>query len=128
MTEKRKLPVIVDRAKPNAPAFTPVRWLYPIAVGLPLIVFNCGWIAHSEMKTGVTEMTIQTLFMGVTFLLFLVTLVNLLIGRLFGPRASMNQPELMTLYGMLSMSSVVAGIGNLGFFHAVPGKCLLVRE
>ena len=100
----------------------PVRWLYPIAVGLPLIVFNCGWIAHSEMKTGVTEMTIQTLFMGVTFLLFLVTLVNLLVRRIFGPCASMNQPELMTLYGMLSMSSVVAGIGNLGFFTPFLGN------
>jgi uncharacterized membrane protein YhaH (DUF805 family) len=100
----------------------PVRWLYPIAVGLPLIVLNCGWIAHSEMKTGVTEITIQTLFMGVTFILFLVTLGNLLVRRLLGARAAMNQPELMTLYGMLSLSSVVAGIGNLGFFTPYLGN------
>jgi uncharacterized membrane protein YhaH (DUF805 family) len=93
-----------------------LRWAYPIAVGLPLIVLNGGWIAHSEMKTGVTEITIQTLFMGVTFILFVVTLVNLLVRRFAGPRAAMSQPELMTLYAMLSMSSVVAGIGNLGFF------------
>ncbi len=93
-----------------------LRWAYPVAVGIPLIVLNCGWIAHSEMKTGVTEITIQTLFMGVTFILFVVTLGNLLVRRLFGPRAAMNQPELMTLYAMLSMSSVVAGIGNIGFF------------
>jgi hypothetical protein len=65
-----------------------LRWAYPIAVGLPLIVLNCGWIAHSEMRTGVTEITIQTLFMGVTFILFVVTLLNLLVRRLLGPRAA----------------------------------------
>ena len=99
-----------------AMALRPVRWAYPICVGLPLIVLNCGWIAHSEMKTGVTEITITTLFMGVTFVLFLVTLLNLAVRRLLGARAAMNQPELMVLFAMLSMSSVVAGIGNLGFF------------
>ncbi len=93
-----------------------IRWLYPICAGLPLIVVNCGWIAHSEMKTGVTEITISTFFMGVAFLLFLITLLNGGVRRWFGARAAMNQPELMALYAMLSMSSVVAGIGNLGFF------------
>jgi hypothetical protein len=95
---------------------TAVRWLYPIAVGLPLIVLNAGWIAHSEMKTGVTEITITTLFMGVAFILFLVTLFNLAVRRLFGTTAAMNQPEMMTLYAMLTMSTAVAGIGNFGFF------------
>ncbi|MBC7805317.1 MAG: hypothetical protein H7145_04130 [Akkermansiaceae bacterium] len=93
-----------------------IRWHYPVAVGLPLIVLNAGWIAHSEMKTGVTEVTITTLFMGVAFILFLVTLFNLLVRRIFGSGAAMNQPELMTLYAMLTMSSSVAGIGNFGFF------------
>jgi len=107
---------------PGAAGHKPVRWAYPLAVGLPLIVLNSGWIAHSEMKTGVTEITIQTLFMGVTFVLFVVTLVNLAVRRLFGARAAMNQPELMALYAMLSMSSVVAGIGNLGFFTPFLGN------
>lgn len=93
-----------------------VRWAYPVLVGLPLIVLNGGWIAHSEMKTSVTEITIQTFFMGIAFLLFVLTLVNLAIRRWLGPHAAMNQPELMVLYTMLSLSSVVAGIGNLGFF------------
>jgi len=93
----------------------PVRWPYVFAVALPLIVLNCGWIANSEMKTYVTELTISTLFLGVTFLLFVVTLANLLVARLAGGRASMTQPEMMALYSMLSMSSVVAGVGHLGF-------------
>ena len=94
----------------------PVRWAYPVAVGLPLIILNAGWIAHSEMKTGVTEITITTLFMGVAFILFWVTLLNLAVRRLFGQRAAMTQQELLVLYAMLSLSSSVAGIGNLGFF------------
>src|SRR5690349_14964303 len=93
-----------------------VRWGRVIAVTLPLIVLNCGWIANSEMRTGVTEVTISTLFMGVTFVLFVLTLLNLLIRRIAGKRAAFSQPELMTLYAMLSMSSVVAGVGHFGFF------------
>jgi hypothetical protein len=94
----------------------PVRWATVIAIALPLIVLNCGWIANSEMKTGVTELTISTLFLGITFILFLVTLLNLLVRRWAGPQTALRQPEMMVLYSMLSMSSVVAGVGNLGFF------------
>ena len=52
-------------------AFHPLRWGYVIALALPLIILNGWWIANSEMKTGVTEVTISTLFMGVTFVLFM---------------------------------------------------------
>lgn len=100
----------------SLPARLSVRWLYPILVALPLIVLNGGWIAFSEMRAGITEVTISTLFMGVTFMLFVITLVNLAVRRLFGPRAAMNQPEMMAVYTMLSMASVVAGVGNFGFF------------
>ncbi len=93
-----------------------IRWGVVIAVVLPCIVLNCGWIANSEMLTGVTEVTISSLFMGVTSVLFVLTLINLLIRRFVGARAALNQPELMALYTMLSMSSVVAGVGHFGFF------------
>ncbi len=93
-----------------------VRWSRVLAVALPLIVLNCGWIANSEMRTDVTEVTISSLFMGVTFALFVLTLLNLLVRRLLGERAAFNQPELMALYTLLSISSVVAGMGHFGFF------------
>ncbi|HZT41626.1 MAG TPA: DUF6785 family protein [Chthonomonadaceae bacterium] len=93
-----------------------VRWGRVIAVTLPLIVLNCGWIANSEMKTGVTEVTISSLFMGVTFALFGLTLLNLLVRRFAGPQRAFNQAELMALYTMLSLSSIVAGVGHFGFF------------
>ncbi len=94
----------------------PMRWPYIIGVALPLIVLNTGWIANSEMKTGVTELTISTLFLGITFILFVLTLLNLALRAVFGARAAMNQPELMALYTMLCISSVVAGVGHFGFF------------
>ena len=68
------------------------------------------------MKTGVTEITITTLFMGVAFILFLITLLNQAVRRVFGVRTAMTQQEMLVLYAMLTMSSSVAGIGNLGFF------------
>lgn len=103
-------------APSSVPRLTPrVRWGRVLAVALPLIVLNCGWIANSEMKTYVTELTISTLFIGVTFILFLVTLTNLLVRRWSEP-AALTQPELMILYALLSMSSVVAGVGHFGFF------------
>ena len=101
--------------RPERGGQRPVRWPYVFAVALPLIVLNCGWIANSEMKTYVTELTISTLFLGVTFVLFMVTLANLLLARFAGRRAALTQPEMMALYSMLSMSSVVAGVGHLGF-------------
>jgi hypothetical protein len=94
----------------------PIRWAACFAVSLPLIVLNCGWIANSEIRSDVTEVTISTLFMGVTFLLFLVTLLNLLCRAWFGRRGSLGQAEMMVVYTMLSISSVVAGVGHMGFF------------
>ena len=94
----------------------PVRWVPVSVIAFFLIVLNTGWIANSEMKTGVTEITISTLFIGVTFLLFLITLANLAVRRFAGTRAALNQAELMLLYSLLSMSSVVAGVGHMGFF------------
>jgi hypothetical protein len=99
----------------NAPIKN-IRWGLLSLLGLILIVFNTGWIAHSEMKTGVTEITIATLFAGVLFILFLITLFNLIIYRSLGEKKALNQPELMILYTMLTMSSVVAGVGHMGFF------------
>ena len=115
MIDKETLDPPKETVNIAAPA-RPVRWGYVAVVTLPLIVLNTGWIANSEMRAGMTEMTISTLFLGVTFLLFVVTLLNLLIRRLAGPDAAMNQSELMALYSLLSLSSAVAGVGNMGFF------------
>jgi len=105
-----------EQARREQAAPAPVRWL-PVAVLTTLLIaLNTGWIANSEMKTNVTEITISTLFIGVTFLLFLLTLANLAVRRLTRGRAALRQPELMLIYSLLSVSSVVAGVGHMGFF------------
>jgi hypothetical protein len=93
-----------------------LRWLPVCILAFVLIILNDGWITNSEMRTGVTEVTISTLFSGVVFILFLVTLVNLVVRRFAGPRVAFSQPELMALYTMLSLSSVINGVGHFGFF------------
>jgi len=93
-----------------------IRKLPLFSIAAVFIVLNTGWIANSEMKTTVTEVTISTLFTGVTFLLFLITLANLAVRRFLAAGYALRQPEMMLLYSMLSMSSVVAGVGNMGFF------------
>ena len=100
----------------NEPAVQKLRWLPILLSTLPLIVLNTGWIANSEMKTNVTEITISTLFIGIAFIFFLASLMNLAVRRLLGPKAALTQAELMMLYTLLSVSSVIAGVGNLGFF------------
>ncbi|GAB4455361.1 MAG: hypothetical protein OHK0029_11370 [Armatimonadaceae bacterium] len=99
-----------------------IRWGYPVVAGLPLIVLMGGWIAWSEMRTGVTEITITTLFIAVAFVLFVVTLLNHLVRRVMGERAAMTQPELLVLYSMLSIATALAGIGNIGFFTPFLGN------
>jgi len=105
-----------------SPIAPTLRWGRALLVALPLIVVNAGWIAHSEMRTEVTEITIQTLFMGVAFLLFLLTLGNLAVRRLLGPRAGLSQPEMIAVYAMLSLATATAGIGNFGFFAPFVGN------
>src|SRR5450631_890802 len=101
---------------PESVGPTRLRWPGILAIALPLIVLNTGWIANSEMKTGVTEITISTMFIGVAFIFFLATTLNLAVRKCIGSHAELNQVELMMLYSLLSVSSVIAGVGNLGFF------------
>lgn len=112
--------VISREEAPTAlPAPRPVRWARILLLTLPLVVANTGWIANSEMCTGITEITISSLFIGITFVLFLLTVLNLAVRRTFGARAALSQAELIVMYILLSMSSVVAGVGNYGFLLAV---------
>lgn len=92
------------------------RWVLVLAIACPLIILNAFWIANSEMKTGVTEVTISTLFSGVLFLLFLLTVANLAVRRFYGAQRSLTQQELLVLYILLSLSSSISGVGNIGFF------------
>lgn len=107
---------VPDETSRVNPGGAVVRWGRVGTLAFALCILNTGWIANSEMKTHATEITISTLFIGVLFLLFVLTLLNLAVRRIFGPRAALNQVEMLMLYSLLSISSVVAGVGNMGFF------------
>lgn len=107
----------VFEKRPREQAAIPsYRWGRIAVLSFPLILLNTAWIANSEMKTGVTELTISTLFIGVIFILVAITAINLAVRRFWGSRVAFSHPELMLLYSILSVSSVVAGVGNMGFF------------
>jgi hypothetical protein len=61
------------------------------------------------------DSTCVSLFMTVIFILFVLTLVNFVVGRRF-PKQMLNQGELMTVYIMLTISTAMCGhdmMGNL---------------
>ena len=91
-----------------------VRWVRVGCVAGSLIVANAGWIAHSEMRNRVTEITISPLFIGVLFLHFLLVLGNRALARL-RPSAELRPAELLAVFSCVSCATAVAGIGNLGF-------------
>jgi hypothetical protein len=121
-TEPVSPPAGTDGAAERGVPAVAIRWRYPIALSLPLIVLNCGWIANSEIRNNLTEGTVSTLFMGVLFILFILTLLNLLVRRRLGARAALNQPELMVVYTLLSLSSAIAGVSNIGFLALALGS------
>ncbi|MDI6827630.1 MAG: hypothetical protein QME62_03995 [Armatimonadota bacterium] len=86
-----------------------------ILLGLILVPFNCYWVTITEIKWCSNDSTCVSLFMTVVFLLFMLTLANLLIARRF-PGLALNQGELMVVYIMLSISTAMCGhdmMGNL---------------
>jgi hypothetical protein len=105
-----------DLISADGPRLRPkIRWAYVLCVTVPLIIVNCDWIANSEIRNNLTEGTVSTLFMGVLFILFLLTLINLAVRKVAGPLASLNQAELLAIYTLLSISSALAGVSFLGF-------------
>ncbi len=84
-------------------------------IGLLLIPFNTNWITITEIKLNSSDSTCVSLFMTVVFILFFLTLINMLVARRF-PRIALNQAELMIVYIMLSISTAMCGhdmMGNL---------------
>ena len=84
-------------------------------VGLLLIPFNCYWVTTTEIKRNSSDSTCVSMFMTVIFILFVITLINLLVAKKF-PKLALNQAELMIVYIMLSISTAMCGhdmMGNL---------------
>ena len=82
--------------------------LRSVLIGLILIPFNCWWVVQSEAVWGITYLTIVSLFFNVTFTLFVLVLINLLLKRV-SHQFAFSQGELLTIYTMLCLGSSVAG-------------------
>ena len=82
--------------------------LRSVLIGLILIPINCWWVVQSEAVWGITYLTIVSLFFNVTFTLFVLVLINLLLKRV-SHQFALSQGELLTIYTMLCLGSSVAG-------------------
>jgi hypothetical protein len=83
-----------------------------MAIGAALIPVTCMWVIQSEILWYSSQPTTISLLPHVVFLLFMLTVGNLLVGRL-RPGLQLNPGELLTIYVMLTIGSVVCGHDNL---------------
>jgi len=82
--------------------------LRSIAIGAALAPLTCMWVIQADILWYSCQPTTVSLMPHVVFILFFLTLINLLIGRWL-PGAALNPGELLTIYVMLTISSVVCG-------------------
>lgn len=83
-----------------------------IAIGAALIPAMCMWVIQSEILWYSSQPTTVSLMPHVVFLLFVLTVGNLVVRR-YWPGAQLNPGELLTIYVMLSVGSVVCGHDSL---------------
>ena len=83
-----------------------------IFLGLALIPINTWWLIQIEEFRYAGHPTVASLFFNVIFILLLLTLLNLVIKRIFS-KAALSQAEFLTIYVMLSVASAIAGHDQL---------------
>lgn len=79
-----------------------------ILLGLVLIVPNARWVNEFENIRDYQWPSMFALPLNVIAILFVLTLANLLLRR-SAPRWALSQAELLVLYSMLAVGSVIAG-------------------
>lgn len=75
-----------------------------IILGLILIPLNSLWIGYGEAVS-----TTVSLFYNVIFILFVITMLNVILIKLV-PKVALNHGELLIIYVMLSVSSAICGL------------------
>ncbi len=83
-----------------------------IAIGAALIPLTCMWVIQTEILWYSSQPTTVSLMPHVVFILFFLTLANLLVGKLL-PGSELNPGEVLTVYVMLTIASVVCGHDSL---------------
>ncbi|HUT34976.1 MAG TPA: DUF6785 family protein [Planctomycetota bacterium] len=82
--------------------------LRSVCIGAALIPVTCMWLVQSEILWYSSQPTTVSLMPHVVFMLFLLTVGNLLLKR-WWPTVALNPGELLTVYVMLTIGSVVCG-------------------
>jgi hypothetical protein len=82
--------------------------LRAVAIGLLLIPLNAYWILQIEAIRAISWPTILSLQVNVLFLVFALAAASRIAGWLF-PRAALSAGELVVVYLMLSMATVLCG-------------------
>lgn len=105
------------KTEPTLQEQTPARRRHAVSnraviLGLLLIPVNCYWMAVMEIKWNSLDTTCVSLFFHVIFMVLLLTALNALF-RLKFPKQALTQPELLTVYIMLSLASAVMGRDTL---------------
>jgi len=83
-----------------------VTWV-AILVALPLIVINNLWITVIEVRWYALDGTCLPLFVTPIFILFILSLCNLVARRIV-PRIALSRGELLTIYIMIVMAACLA--------------------
>ena len=78
-----------------------------LLIGVLLIPVNCYWILQLEMVSDLGHPTRISLFFNVIFILFVLTLLNIILKRLL-PKAALTQSELLVIYVMLCLASALS--------------------
>jgi hypothetical protein len=101
-------------APPGPPAMAPPRGVTwrAILLGLALIPFNCYWVGMIEGVWHGLHFTCLSLAMNVVFLLLALVVANVLLHR-FRPESALSQGELLTIFSMLALSSILCGHDRL---------------
>lgn len=125
-------PRLSDRSPtaPTRPAGTGgVTWR-SVLIGLLLIPITVYWITLTEVRWYTLDGTSLPLFIQPVFFLFLLCMLNLLVGRFRG-RPLLDQGELLVVYIMTALACVFAGhdmlqnlFGSIAHAHrfAAPGN------
>lgn len=92
-----------------------------VLVGSLLLPVNIYWIVYMELVRGGIWPTVMTLLFTATTSLFLLMLLNMLVGRT-RPRSALTRGELLTIYTMLSVGSALAGTDVLQTLISLMGR------
>jgi hypothetical protein len=92
---------------PARPRTRGVTWR-SLLVAIILMPLNAYWLVQMEIVRYSAHPTTISLLFNVVFIILVLTVANLGLRRL-APRAALTQGELLVVYAMLALSSVIAG-------------------